>query len=220
LGLNIRPDGPSLPGDFAPMSHAGLIAYVSLLERWNEKINLVGRQDIANLWPRHIEDALFLYRCLPKAEVAPWILDVGTGGGLPGMVLAILDSDPSRLRNYVLLDRSERKIRFLAQVVAQLKLANVFPICGDFSQPLSSATSAISAGQTPAQFQAICARAVAPPETLWKAVNHLLAPEGELLVACGPQTREQLPAGVDVEWWPDGENLASQRGVVRLAAQN
>lgn len=209
---SIRPDGPRLPGDFVATDHAGLNAYAALLTRWNEKINLVGRQDIANLWPRHIEDALFLLRCLPPRESAPWVLDVGTGGGLPGMVLAIVDSQ----RNYVLFDRSERKIRFLNQVIAQLKLTNVHTLCGDFTKPVDAAQTLVAKGsgeqQIPDQFNAICARAVAPPVSLWTSVTHLLAAKGELLVACGPQTRDQLPSGVDVEWWPD----KGDRGVIRL----
>ncbi len=223
MEISIRPEGPRLPNDFEPQQHSGLQAYAELLTRWNAKINLVGRQDIAKLWPRHIEDALFLYGCLPDIRSAPWLLDIGTGGGLPGMVLAIVDSE----RNYVLCDRSERKVRFLNQVIAELKLANVHTLCGDFSAPIENARSGVgqvigqsvvkgvSAQAIPCQFKAICARAVAPPDSLWSSIQHLLAPEGELLVACGPQTRDQLPTNVDVEWWPDSE-ASGDRGVVQL----
>ena len=152
-----------MPDGFAAQDHPGLVSYAALLGQWNKKINLVGREDMAQLWPRHIEDALFLYHCLPTVERASWLLDVGTGGGLPGMVLGIVDSS----RNYVLLDRSERKIRFLNQVVAELKLTNVFPVCGDFLKPLSA--------EFPDVFNVICARAVAPPDKLWSQVNHLLS---------------------------------------------
>jgi len=209
-----------LPDGFEPTQHAGLIAYAELLGRWNKKINLVGRQDIDNLWPRHIADALFLYSCLPTIEKAPWLLDVGTGGGLPGMVLAIVDRD----RNYLLVDRSERKVRFLNQVVAELELPNVRTLCGDFSQTLSTeavAPPADPAQPIPAEFPVVCARAVAPPDRLWGDVEHLLSAGGELLVACGPQSRQQLPAGVDVEWWPDANSRGAhgatgERGTVRL----
>jgi len=212
-----------LPDGFDPRQHEGLLAYAQLLRRWNDKVNLVGRRDIANLWTRHIEDALFLYGCLPPIKIAPWLLDVGTGGGLPGMVLAIVDTE----RNYLLLDRSERKIRFLNQVVAELKLGNVRTLCGDFSQhlelsaamPVQTSIDEASASADraiPDEFPAVCARAVAPPDVLWNQVEHLLAPRGELLVACGPQTREQLPPNVDVEWWPDTSSLTEARGAVRL----
>lgn len=180
----------------------------------------MGRRDIGNLWSRHIEDALFLYRCLPQVEKAPWLLDVGTGGGLPGMVLGIVDSG----RNYLLLDRSERKVRFLNQVIAELELANVHTLCGDFSRNLElnqAVPAAANDRPIPTEFALVCARAVAPPDLLWNQVKHLLAPEGELLVACGPQTREQLPANVDVEWWPDDSSPAldggsETRGTVQL----
>ena len=185
-------------------------------------MNLVGRQDIDRLWPRHIEDSLFLYKCLPARTPVSWVLDVGSGGGLPGMVLAIADSigvtgEPDR--KFVLFDRSDRKIRFLTQVVAELKLNNVIPVSGDYTQPMAAAKTGLmpssgSNGALPDQFAVICARAVAPPAELWDNLQHLLAENGELLVACGPQTREQLPRGVRVEWF---ENQASEgRGVVRL----
>lgn len=199
-----------------------MVAYAALLKRWNNKMNLVGRQDIDRLWPRHIEDSLFLYRCLPVSTPASWVLDVGSGGGLPGMVLAIADSitrtdEPDR--KFVLFDRSDRKVRFLTQVVAELKLNNVIPVSGDYTQPMNAATSGLLptgglSSALPDQFPVICARAVAPPDELWDNLQHLLADNGELLVACGPQTREQLPSGVRVEWF---ENQASEgRGVVRL----
>lgn len=208
-----------MPAGFVPQSDAGLQGYAQLLMRWNDKINLVGRQDIERLWPRHIEDSLFLYRCLPAAVDDGWVLDVGSGGGLPGMVLALADNANStgakQPRKFVLLDRSERKVRFLTQVVAQLQLANVIPLQGDFTKPLVEAQSSVlDVAALPNQFAVICARAVAPPVELWDNLQHLLTDNGELLVACGPQTKQQLPPGVRVEWF---ENQASGgRGVVRL----
>jgi len=223
-----------LPAGFDPQDDPGLAGFAALLARWNDKINLVGRQDIERLWPRHIEDSLFLYRCLPQPDVSSWVLDVGSGGGLPGMVLALADSvhrhnssaanstvasapqdNERQRRKFVLLDRSERKVRFLTQVVAQLKLNNVIPLQGDFTRPLAEASSSVSdVAVLPKRFAVICARAVAPPVQLWDNLQHLLADNGELLVACGPQTKQQLPPGVRVEWFA---NQASEgRGVVRL----
>ena len=212
-----------LPAGFIPQDDPGLAEFAALLRRWNGKINLVGRQDIDRLWPRHIEDSLFLYKCLPQPKASPWVLDVGSGGGLPGMVLALTDRAVDRAgdtiehrpRKFVLLDRSERKVRFLTQVVAQVKLSNAIPLQGDFTSELAAASSDLSdVAALPEQFAVICARAVAPPVQLWDNLQHLLADNGELLVACGPQTKQQLPSGVRVEWF---ENQASEgRGVVRL----
>ena len=236
---NIRANGSLLPTGFDPRNNLKLLAYAALLKRWNQKMNLVGRADIDRLWPRHIEDSLFLYSCLPAPSQYSWVLDVGSGGGLPGMVLAIADvaADDSQseecadeqTRRFVLLDRSDRKVRFLTQVVAQLKLRNVVPVSGDFTRPIAEATSILTPTSSaasgggghesdnnaiPDRFGVICARAVAPPDELWDNLQHLLVDKGELLVACGPQTREQLPLGVQVEWY---ENQASEgRGVVRL----
>jgi len=221
-----------LPAGFIARNDAGLLGFADLLTHWNKKTNLVGRQDIERLWPRHIEDSLFLYECLPQPEAGNWVLDVGSGGGLPGMVLALADRASAdtlaadgrndaviqQRRKFVLLDRSARKVRFLTQVVAQLKLGNVIPVHGDFTRPLAEANSSVSeVALLPKQFAVICARAVAPPVELWDNLQHLLAENGELLVACGPQTKQQLPRGVRVEWFA---NQASEgRGVVRLSGQ-
>lgn len=138
------------------------------------------------------------------------------------MVLALADvastPDSTSPRKFVLFDRSDRKVRFLTQVVAELQLSNVVPVSGDFTKPMAQANGGVAALDTlPERFSVICARAVAPPAELWDNLQHLLPENGELLVACGPQTREQLPPGVQVEWF---ENQASEgRGVVRLGRQ-
>ena len=97
IGDRSAPETTRLPADFLAEQHPALQAYAELLTRWNARFNMVGRNDMGNLWSRHINDALFLYQCLPEpaARDTQWVLDVGTGAGLPGMVLAILAADPA-----------------------------------------------------------------------------------------------------------------------------
>jgi len=105
------------------------------------------------------------------------------------MVLAIADlaaagvaPSGSAARRFLLVDRSERKIRFLTQVVAELELHNVVPLCADFTHPLDPADAAVGnplVKTLPARLPVICARAVAPPSTLWTNLQHLLLPNGE-----------------------------------------
>lgn len=99
-----------------------LVKYVQLLEKWNKVYNLTSVRDPQEMMARHIIDSL---------SIAPYIngqslLDVGTGGGLPGIPLAIVD--PSR--PVTLLDSNSKKTRFLQQVKAELALTNVTIVHG------------------------------------------------------------------------------------------
>ncbi|MCZ6460073.1 MAG: 16S rRNA (guanine(527)-N(7))-methyltransferase RsmG, partial [Gammaproteobacteria bacterium] len=94
-----------------------LADYVALLKQWNKRINLLSRRDTERIWPRHVLDSLSI---LPFIR-GPRILDLGSGGGLPGIPLAIAAPQ----HTFTLLDRSDRKTRFLEHVVLRLGLANV-----------------------------------------------------------------------------------------------
>lgn len=94
-----------------------LIDYLRLLERWNKTYNLTAVRDLEEMVPRHLIDSLTI---LPYLDGKRFI-DVGTGAGLPGMVIAIAMSET----NWVLLDSNQKKTRFLTQVVIELGLKNV-----------------------------------------------------------------------------------------------
>ena len=78
---------PVLPIDVSRETEERLARYVALLQQWSPRINLVSRGTLDDVWTRHIADALQL---LPHARPspAPWT-DLGSGAGLPGLVLAI-----------------------------------------------------------------------------------------------------------------------------------
>ena len=173
-----------------------LTQYAELLERYNDRVNLVSRQDIDRLWERHINDALGLAPLLQPGT----LLDVGSGGGLPGMVLAIAEPQ----RTVCLLERSQRKANFLRRVVAELELSQVSVLCED-----------MDVGPGPRdRFDNISARAVAPAAELWPRLQPWLGPGGQVLVAYGPRTRDQVPANAVVEWLPS--RSAGETGVVRM----
>jgi 16S rRNA (guanine527-N7)-methyltransferase len=85
-----------------------LEAYAALLQQWSARLNLVGRSTLADLWRRHILDSAQLYPLLPPG--ARSLVDLGSGAGLPGLVLAILGA-----RGVELIEADSRKCAFLAE---------------------------------------------------------------------------------------------------------
>lgn len=113
----MSPDPFSLLNSQAPVSRETferLKIYHDLLLKWQSKINLVGKDTIADSWSRHYLDSLQLKKYLPVSDGK--ILDVGTGAGFPGMVLAI-----TGVKNIFLLDSDNKKISFLKEVSLETK---------------------------------------------------------------------------------------------------
>lgn len=96
-----------------------LLAYLALLSKWNKAYNLTAVRDTAEMVSRHLLDSLSV---VPHVQPggSRW-LDVGSGGGMPGVPLAIMFPD----RHFTLLDSNGKKTRFLTQVKLELKLANL-----------------------------------------------------------------------------------------------
>jgi len=95
------------------------VALDSLYRDWNAKVNLVSRKDIDNLYERHVLHSLAIAKVL-RFHAGAEILDVGTGGGFPGIPLAILMPDVS----FHLIDGTLKKIKVVQDVIEQLGLEN------------------------------------------------------------------------------------------------
>ena len=95
-----------------------LQAYLDLLVHWQKAINLVGRKTLDDPWRRHLLDSAQLFRHLPCNADA--VFDLGSGGGLPGLVLAIMGT-----RNIHLIESDQRKALFLREAVRLLELNTV-----------------------------------------------------------------------------------------------
>ena len=96
---------------------------VTHFKSWNEKINLVSRKDMDGFVAHHVLHSLAIYKAMKFASGSR-ILDVGTGGGLPGLPLAILMPDV----NFFLCDSRGKKIKVVSELVKALDLKNVEPI--------------------------------------------------------------------------------------------
>jgi 16S rRNA (guanine527-N7)-methyltransferase len=97
-----------------------LARYVSLLLEWNVKINLISRKDVSNVIVKHIIPCLSIIRVTIFREYEH-VLDIGTGGGLPGISLAIVNPHC----NFVLLDSIKKKTVAVGDMVEKLCLKNV-----------------------------------------------------------------------------------------------
>ncbi|ENV34192.1 16S rRNA (guanine(527)-N(7))-methyltransferase RsmG [Acinetobacter gerneri] len=109
LGLNLSEDVLGL-----------LLKYQDALVLWNKAYNLTAIRDPKEMLVKHLLDSLSILKDLPQGR----LLDIGTGGGMPGMIIALCQPE----RQCVLLDSNGKKIRFLKQFIADLKLQNVIAV--------------------------------------------------------------------------------------------
>ncbi|ARJ69194.1 16S rRNA (guanine(527)-N(7))-methyltransferase RsmG [Paracoccus contaminans] len=139
---------------------ARFAAYAALLRKWNPSINLVAPNSLAQLEDRHLADSAQLAQLAPDDD-EPW-LDIGSGGGLPGLVLAIEQPD----RPIRLVDSDGRKVAFLRTVIQSLGLSNC------------TALQARIEELPPASVRHISARALAPLPRLVPYLDRHLAEGG------------------------------------------
>lgn len=151
-----------------------LADYLNLLEQWNRVHNLTGIRERGELIERHLVESLALEPLILPGEVA----DIGSGGGLPGMVLAIRRPDLW----FTLIESRRKRASFLRQVTANLGLANVRVVRG----------RAESLDLPP--FATVLARAVAPPARLLSLAVPLLAPGGRLVLLTGEDKGREIAA--------------------------
>ena len=167
-----------------------LAAFVTLLTRWNERINLTAERDEATLWQRHILDSLQLAPLIPSIE-GP-IVDLGSGAGFPGLMLALATG-----RETHLVESDRRKSVFLIEAARVLDLHRV----------TVHPTRIGVAHLPPAAI--LTARALAPLTTLLAHAHRILAPGGFALFPKG-RTAEQELTDVAGAWNMQVERFQSR----------
>lgn len=135
----------------------------TLYEDWNSKINVISRNDVDNLYTRHVLHSLAIAKFLGELEAGTTFLDLGTGGGFPGIPLAIFYPQCS----FHLIDRIGKKIRVAMDVARETGLGNVSFQHGD-------------AGECRKRFDYVVSRAVMPLDALVKACAKNVEPAPQL----------------------------------------
>ncbi len=158
-----------------------LLAFRDLLLKWNRTYNLTALRDPQQAVSHHLLDALAI---LPHVGAGP-LLDVGSGGGLPGIPLAIARPDLS----VTLVDTVQKKAAFLQQAAIELELKSV-------------AVHHARVEEMRGQYAQISSRAFAELARFISLTHHLLAPGGRWLAMKGARPDDEikaLPAGSEVE---------------------
>lgn len=158
---------------------SALEAYEQLVRRWTPAINLVSKSTLLDFWDRHIVDSAQVFtHCLPNARL--WV-DLGSGGGFPGLVVAILARELRPTLRVVLVEADLRKATFLRQAVQELRLK-------------ADVRAERIESLRPAAADVLSARALAPlSELLAYAEQHLL-PDGVAIFPKGSRFNEELAA--------------------------
>lgn len=156
-----------------------LLDYVGLLDKWNKAYNLTSVRDPQEMLIKHIMDSLVVAAHLKGKNY----IDVGTGPGLPGVVLAIALPEVQ----FVLLDSLGKRVRFLTQVKHTLGLKNITPV-----------QSRVEDYQPSVKLNGVLSRAFASLQDMLSWCSHLVDQDGEFIALKGqyPQTElDNLPTG-------------------------
>ena len=169
LAAGIAALGLALPNG----AEAKLLAYLALLDKWNRVYNLTAVRDVERMVSHHVLDSL---AAVPYFQ-GKTTLDVGSGGGLPGIPLAIARPE----LQVTLIDSIAKKTAFLLQAKAELGLPNVQVITGRVEEY-----------QPEAPFDVITSRAFSDLKEFVTLTRHLLAPTGHWLAMKGLMPHEEI----------------------------
>ena len=154
--------------------------YVKQIIYYNNKFNLIGKSTIIDIWDRHILDSAQIFQLLPDNKKGEIILDVGTGAGFPGMILAIMGK-----HNIVLCEKSKKKVFFLEKILRDYSI-----------------NAKIYAGRvelfSEKSVKIIVARAFAPLKQLISSIFHLLRKDTILILHKGKKYNLEIEEALKI----------------------
>ena len=166
---------------FARVSRETIISltkYEEMLIRANNKLNLIGKSTVSDIWERHFLDSVQVIDFIDKNSNR--IVDLGSGAGFPGLVLAIVSKNQKMPLEVLLIEKSPKKTQFLNEVINQLKLdarvlnMNIF----DKNYSLES--------------EVITARAFKPLEKIFELIHNKATNWKKIFIFLGKTGRDEL----------------------------
>ena len=163
----------TLIADYFQESQAKIERYAEILQSWGIERGLIGPREGERIWDRHISN------CLPVASLIPVgvrVADIGSGAGLPGIVLALARPD----LEITLIEPLQRRVDFLNEVIQELQIP-IIVVRGKSESVKKS-------------FEVVTARAVAPLPKLLTISWHLVKAQGALLAMKGETAQQEIDA--------------------------
>jgi len=157
-----------------PLLIEKLEIYLATLKKWNKVYNLTAINEDSEIIVKHFLDSLSVNQYIQNSGR---ILDVGTGAGFPGLILALFNPEKS----FVLVDGVSKKISFLQEMIGKLNLKNVIAVHTKVEQY-----------NVAEQFDIIISRAFADIKKMTKLTSHLIKDGGKFIAMKGPDVMSEL----------------------------
>ena len=157
-----------------PLLIEKLEIYLATLKKWNRVYNLTAIDEDSKIIIKHFLDSLSVNQYIQNSGR---ILDVGTGAGFPGLILALFNPEKS----FVLVDGVSKKISFLQEMIGKLNLKNVIAVHTKVEQY-----------NVAEQFDIIISRAFADIKKMTKLTSHLIKDGGKFIAMKGPDVMSEL----------------------------
>lgn len=167
--------------------------FAELVCKWTPKINLISKSSIPEIWERHVVDSVQIYKFSPDTY-EKWV-DIGSGGGFPGIVMAIIGKVQQPNAVFVLIESDQRKATFLRSAIRDLGLRATV-----IADRIESAV--------PQGADIVSARALSTLSTLFPLILRHLKPDGYTILHKGKRAQEEV-AEARQRWCFDLEESAS-----------
>lgn len=154
-----------------------LARLVALLRKWNPRINLVGKATLDGVWTRHVEDSAQLFALAPESAES-WV-DLGSGGGFPGLVVAAQAAGSGRDLKVTLVESDSRKCAFLATAAREMDVS-------------ATVLNRRIEGLETEPYDVVSARALAPLDRLLELAEPLTGPHTVRLFPKGAGASSEL----------------------------